>query len=70
MKSAECFAAIPVVNFTVDVAAKRVDEETLVAGHAYDAPARHSHIRETVGYGSYLPKYVFRSIVNTHSDST
>jgi hypothetical protein len=56
IKGERSFEMIPVANFRVDVARQRVEEELLVPGYAYDAPARHSRITETLGYGSYLPK--------------
>jgi hypothetical protein len=55
IKGKRGFDAVPVVNFRVDVARQQVEEERLV-DYAYDQPARHSHIKETIGYGSYLPK--------------
>jgi hypothetical protein len=55
VKGERAFEYLPVSNFTVDLAAATVAEERL-ADYAYDAPARHSHIKETTGYGSYLPK--------------
>jgi hypothetical protein len=56
IKGTRGFDAIPVVNFRVDVARQLVEEERLAPDYAYDEPARHSHIKETIGYGSYLPK--------------
>src|SRR5262249_34548824 len=52
------FEYLPVANFTVDVAADTIAEDKLVPDFAYDAPALHSHITETTGYGSYVPKAV------------
>jgi hypothetical protein len=56
IKGERSFEMIPVANFRVDVARQLIEEERLVADYAYDAPARHSRITETVGYGSYVPK--------------
>lgn len=56
VKGERSFEMLPVANFRVDIARQRVEEEVLAPGYAYDAPARHSRITETVGYGSYLPK--------------
>lgn len=56
LKGRESFEYLPVANFRVNVAAGVIEEEMLVPGFAYDAPATYSHITETTGYGSYLPK--------------
>jgi hypothetical protein len=56
IKGARQFEMLPIVNFRVDLATQRIEEETLVPDYAYDAPARHSHIKETLGYGNYVPK--------------
>jgi len=56
MKGDDRFEHVPVANFRADVAAGRVEEETLVPGYAYDDPAPYSHIKETTGYGSYAPR--------------
>jgi hypothetical protein len=56
IKGDRSFEMIPVANFRVDVARQLVEEELLVSDYAYGAPARHSRITETLGYGSYLPK--------------
>jgi hypothetical protein len=56
LKGERSFEMLPVANFRADVARQRVEEELLVPGYAYDAPARHSRITETLGYGSYLPR--------------
>jgi hypothetical protein len=56
LKGEESFEYLPVSEFLVDPVAATVSEHKLVPDYAYDAPARHSHIKETVGYGSYVPK--------------
>lgn len=56
MKADRRFEAVPVANFHVDVARQTVDEEALVPGYEYANPAPYSHIQETTGFGSYLPK--------------
>ena len=56
VKARECFEAIPVANFRVDLSTGRIEEETLWAEYSYGDAAPFSHIKETTGYGSYVPK--------------
>ena len=55
VKRPDRFAYVPIVSFHVDLDAGTVEEETLTPGYSYSAPAPHSHIKETVGFGSYVP---------------
>jgi hypothetical protein len=45
-----------VVEFVVDLATDAVTERKLDPEFDYSLPARFSHIRESVGFGSYLPR--------------
>jgi hypothetical protein len=45
-----------VVEFVVDLATATVTERKLDPTFNYSLPARFSHIRESVGFGSYLPR--------------
>ncbi len=55
VKEPERFAYVPGVRFHVDLEAGTVREEAIVPGFSYSEPAPHSHIKETTGFGSYLP---------------
>jgi hypothetical protein len=45
-----------VTEFLVDPVSGEITERPLEADFDYGAPARRSHIRETTGFGSYVPK--------------
>jgi hypothetical protein len=54
-KGATSFDFLPVGRFRVDTESGKIDEEKLVPGFDYSAPAAFSHIKETAGYGTYVP---------------
>lgn len=54
-KGATAFEYLPVARFRVETETGRIQEEKLVLGFDYGAPASYSHIKETAGYGSYVP---------------
>lgn len=56
MKGERRFESVPVANISVDVDRQQVETQELMPGFRYEAPARYSHIKETTGYGSYLPR--------------
>jgi hypothetical protein len=55
-KGEKSFEYRPVADFFVDPVSDEVAEHRLDADFDYGAPARLSHIRETTGFGSYVPK--------------
>ena len=61
LKAERRFEMLPVANFRVDLAEQAVTEEVLVPGYEYANPAPYSHIQETTGFGSYLPKSIGRT---------
>jgi hypothetical protein len=54
-KGRDAFEFVPVARFSVETGAGRVEEQKLLPGFDYSAPASYSHIKETAGYGSYVP---------------
>lgn len=56
MKGDDRFEYVPVSEFTVDLRTRVITEKRLVPDYDYAAPAPFSHIKETIGYGSYAPK--------------
>ena len=54
-KGRERFDYIPVVNFYVDLDDGSIREERIASDFSYSAAAPHSHIKETTGFGSYVP---------------
>jgi hypothetical protein len=55
-KGEKSFEYRAVAEFFVDPVSGEVTEHRLEADFDYGAPARLSHIRETTGFGSYVPK--------------
>lgn len=55
LKGPSAFEFMPVGRFRVETTSGRIDEEKLVPSFDYTAPASHSHIKETAGYGNYVP---------------
>jgi len=55
LKGEREFEYLPVTRFTLDLATGELTETRLVPGFEYDAPAKHSHIKETAGFGTYAP---------------
>jgi hypothetical protein len=56
LKGERAFEFLPVTRFTLDLATDELVETRLVADFDYAAPAKHSHIKETAGYGTYAPR--------------
>jgi hypothetical protein len=56
LKGDDEFEYLPVGEFTVDLAARTVTERRAVPDFDFAAPARYSHIKETIGFGNYVPK--------------
>ena len=54
-KSQTEFVFLPVSRFRVETVSGRIAEEQLVPDFDYSARAEFSHIKETAGYGSYVP---------------
>jgi hypothetical protein len=55
-KGEKSFEYLAVADFFVDPASGEVSEHRLDPDFDYGAPAAGSHIRETTGFGSYVPK--------------
>jgi len=55
-KGEKSFEYRPVADFLVDPVSGEITERRPEADFDYAAPARGSHIRETTGFGSYVPK--------------
>lgn len=55
LKAETSFEFLPVGRFRVDTTAGVIEEEKLVPTFDYGAPADFSHIKETAGYGTYVP---------------
>jgi hypothetical protein len=55
LKGETSFDFLAVSRFRVETASGRISEEKLVPDFNYSAPAAYSHIKETVGYGTYVP---------------
>ena len=56
LKGERAFEFLPVTRFRLDLATGELSETRLVPDFEYDAPAKHSHIKETAGYGTYAPR--------------
>ena len=56
LKGESAFEYVTVGEFLVDLGARTVTEKRLVPDFDFSAPARHSHIKESTGFGSYAPK--------------
>src|SRR5436190_16553925 len=56
LKGDRAFEYLPVTRFTVDLATNELVETPLVPGFDHGAPAKHSHIKETAGFGTYAPR--------------
>lgn len=55
LKGETSFDFLPVSRFRVDTRTDQITEQKLVPDFDYRAPAAYSHIKETVGYGTYVP---------------
>jgi hypothetical protein len=55
-KGERSFEYVPVTRFSVDLATGAIAETRLLPDFEYSAPAKHSHIKETAGFGNYAPK--------------
>jgi len=55
LKGDAAFEFVPVTRFAVDPQTGEIAETRLVEGFDYGAPAKFSHIKETVGFGNYVP---------------
>jgi hypothetical protein len=55
LKGETSFEFLPVARFRVDTQSGCISEEKLVPDFDYSAPAAYSHIKETIGYGTYVP---------------
>jgi hypothetical protein len=56
LKGEREFEFLPVSRFTLDLTSGELRETRLVPEFEYDAPAKHSHIKETAGFGTYAPQ--------------